>query len=188
MCNATEPFNSTANSTLATDQLRSLPSYMGLEKFCKAAHEGLSCSFFSSMPNASPHQSGLRTCPWWCHSAQRWRLCVECFSNTLTAPGRAMPHHFLFCMRKALLTPTLWAAMPCSSTSKRRASRSTTGCRKEERACSPSPAFPGPHCWDRAKGAVKAMKLQLIFCYQWMLGHLDKYTVDTIGTNKILLE
>lgn len=87
---------------------------------------------------------------------------VKCFSNALTAPGQAMPHHFLFCTCRALLTSTLGAAMTCSRTWKRRASRNTTGCRKEERACSPPPAFPGPHWWDRAKTAAKAMRLQLI--------------------------
>lgn len=128
-------FHSTANSTLATDQLRSLSSCVGLEKFCKAAHEGLSHSFFSSVHNASPHQSGLRTCPCWCHSAPQWRLPCKVLQQCTdsTWPGNSTPF-FLLCVKskRALLTPILWAAMPCSSTLKRRASRSTTGCRKED--------------------------------------------------------
>lgn len=154
-------FHSTANSTLATDQL-SLPRCMGLEKFCKAAHEDLSCSFFFLLCLV-PLPPGLRTCPWWCHLAPRWRLCHEvlqqCADNTWP-----VPHRFLFCMCRVLLTPTFQAAMSSSSTLKRRASRSTIGCRKEEGACSPPPALPGPHCWERAERAGKAIRLkQIIF-------------------------
>lgn len=69
-----QAFHRTESSTLTTDQLRSLPSCMGLEKFCKAVHEGLCCFFFSPALNVSCHQSGLMTCLWWCHSSPQWRL------------------------------------------------------------------------------------------------------------------
>lgn len=107
----------------------------------------------------------------WLHSGG---CTAKCFSNALTAPGQAMPHHFLFCTCRVLLTSTLWAAVPCSSTLKRRSSRSTTGCRKEERACSPPPAFPGPHCWDRAKRTAKATRLQLIILVSVGVGDTQK--------------
>ena len=78
--------------------------------------------------------------------------------------------------------------MPCFSTLMRRKSRSTTGCRKEERACSLLPDFPAPHFWDRARRAAKAMRLQLIILVSDGAGDLGKYTDDTTGDDKVLLE
>lgn len=179
-------FYSTANSTLATDQLRSLPSCMELEKFCKAAPEALGCSLFSSIHNASPHQSDLRTCPWWCHLAPLWRLCCKVLQQCTdsTWPGNSTLFSLLHV--KSLAYPIFWAAMPCSRTLKRRASRSTTGCRKEERSCGPPPAFPGPHCWVWAKS--EGCKITAdnfgISGYWW---HIGKHTVATV-VSKILLE
>lgn len=101
------------------------------------------------------------------------------WSRALTAPGQVTPHQFLFFMCRALLIPMPWGAMPCSSTSKRRASRISPGCSEEGRACSPLPAFLGLHCWDRAKKAAKTRRSQLV-----MLLSVD---VGDTWTNTLLL-
>lgn len=119
-------------------------------------------AFFPAMPSASP--TSLVSGP---ALGDATRLhgggcAMKCFSNALTAPGQCHTVFSFACV--VLLTATLQAAMSSSSTLKRRASRSTIGCRKEERACSPPPAFPGLHCWERAERAGKAMRLkQIIF-------------------------
>lgn len=82
----------------------------------------------------------------------------------------------------------LRAVMPCFSTLMMRRSRSTTSCRKEEGACSLLPDFPAPHCWDRIRRASKPMRLQLIILVSDGARDLGKYTDDTIGHNKVMLE